>query len=137
MVEAFLTASRAGDIDGVLAVLAPDVIRRADRSAVPPDRPAEIRGARAVAEEIAAFGRNSRFAEPALVGGAVGILVAPQGRLRLVVAVTVVGERITAYELIADPSRLHLLDLAVLGEVTAASEPGPPGRISPGGGDPR
>ncbi|OMI40100.1 sigma-70 family RNA polymerase sigma factor [Streptomyces sparsogenes] len=117
VVEAFLTASRAGDIDGVLAVLAPDVVRRADRAAVPPDRPGEIRGARAVAEEIAAFGRNSRFAEPALVGGRVGIVVAPQGRLRLVVAVTVVGERITAYELIADPARLHRLDLAVLDAV--------------------
>ncbi|MER6140685.1 sigma-70 family RNA polymerase sigma factor [Streptomyces sparsogenes] len=120
VVEAFLTASRNGDIDGVLAVLAPDVVRRADRSAVPPDRPAEIRGARAVAEEIASFGRNSRFAEPALVGGAVGIVVAPQGRLRLALAVTVVGERITAYELIADLARLHRLDLAVLDDVTAA-----------------
>ncbi|WP_435864334.1 hypothetical protein [Streptomyces sparsogenes] len=90
-----------------------------------------------MAEEIAAFGRNSRFAEPALVGGRVGIVVAPQGRLRLVLAVTVVGERITAYELIADPGRLHRLDPGVLDAVTAAAEPAPPGRISPGGGDPR
>ncbi|MFI1333688.1 sigma-70 family RNA polymerase sigma factor [Streptomyces sp. NPDC020845] len=114
VVEAFLAASRAGDIDGVLTVLAPDVIRRADRAALPAGRPTEVRGARAVAEEIAAFGRNSRFAEPALVNGAVGIVVAPWGRLRLVLAVTVVGERITAYELIADPARLHQLDLTVL-----------------------
>ncbi|MDX3225679.1 sigma-70 family RNA polymerase sigma factor [Streptomyces sp. ME19-01-6] len=119
VVEAFLTASRSGDIDGVLTVLAPDVVRRADRAALPPDRPTEVRGARAVAEEIAAFGRNSRFAEPALVNGAVGIVVAPRGRLRLVLAVTVVGERITAYELIADPARLHQLDLAVLDGATA------------------
>lgn len=118
VVEAFLAASRAGDIDGVLTVLAPDVLRRADRAALPAGRPAEVRGAQAVAEEIATFGRNSRFAEPALVDGAVGIVVAPQGRLRLVLAVTVVGERITAYELIADPARLHRLDLAVLDAVT-------------------
>ncbi len=35
MVEAFLAASRAGDVDAVLAVLAPDVVRRADRVAMP------------------------------------------------------------------------------------------------------
>ncbi|MGY0058596.1 sigma-70 family RNA polymerase sigma factor [Streptomyces sp. LZ34] len=119
VVEAFLTASRAGDIDGVLTVLAPDVVRRADRAALPTGRPTEVRGARAVAEEIAAFGRNSRFAEPSLVNGAVGIVVAPRGRLRLALTLTVIGERITAYELIADPARLHQLDLAVLDEVTA------------------
>jgi RNA polymerase sigma-70 factor, ECF subfamily len=112
--EAFLAASRSGDIEAVLAVLAPDVLRRAGRDALPTGRAAEIRGARAVAEEIAAFGRNARFAEPALVNGAVGIVVAPHGRLLLALALTIEGERITEYELIADPARLRRLDLAVL-----------------------
>jgi hypothetical protein len=47
----FLSASRRGDITGLLAGLVPDVIRRADPAALPPGRPAEIRGAGAVVKE--------------------------------------------------------------------------------------
>jgi RNA polymerase sigma factor (sigma-70 family) len=114
VIEAFLAASRAGDVDAVLAVLAPDVVRRASRSALPEGRPTEVRGARAVAEEIAVFGRNARFAEPVLLDGTVGVVVAPGGRLRLALTVRVEGERVAEYELIADPARLRQLDLAVL-----------------------
>ncbi|MFJ9851525.1 sigma-70 family RNA polymerase sigma factor [Streptomyces sp. NPDC101150] len=116
VIEAFLAASRAGDVDAVLAVLAPDAVRLADRAALPAGRATEIRGARAVAEEIAAFGRNSQFAEPMLVNGVVGIVVAPRGRLLLAITVTIDGEKIAGYELIADPTRLHQLGLALLGE---------------------
>ncbi|MFF3393433.1 sigma-70 family RNA polymerase sigma factor [Streptomyces sp. NPDC002669] len=115
VIEAFLSAARAGDIDAVLAVLAPDVVRRADRAALPEGRPVEVRGARAVAKEIVVFGRNAHVAEVVLINGAVGIVVAPHGRLRLVLTVTTARRRITGYELIADPNRLQQLDLAVLG----------------------
>jgi RNA polymerase sigma factor (sigma-70 family) len=114
VVEAFLAASRTGDLDAVLAVLAPDVVRRADRAALPPERARTVRGARPVAEEIVVFGRNARFAEPALVNGAVGIVVAAHGRLQLALTVTIEGEKIVAYELVADPTRLRQLELAVL-----------------------
>jgi RNA polymerase sigma-70 factor (ECF subfamily) len=113
VVEAFLAASRAGDVDAVLAVLAPHVVRVGDRAALPAGRAAEVRGARAVAEEIVVFGRNARFAELALVDGAVGLLVAPRGRLLTALTFTVSGDQITGYELIADPARLRQLDLAV------------------------
>ncbi|MFB7501560.1 sigma factor-like helix-turn-helix DNA-binding protein [Streptomyces sp. NPDC056161] len=116
VVEAFLAAVRAGDIDAVLAVLAPDAVRRADRAALREGRPVEVRGARFVAEEIAVFGRNVRVAEVVLIDGAVGIAVAPYGRLRLALTVETARERITGYELIADPNRLQQLDLAVLDE---------------------
>ena len=115
VVETFLAAARDGDVDAVIAVLAPDAVRRADRAALPAGRPTQVRGARNVAAEIVVFGRNARFAELALIDGAVGILVAPDGRLQLALAITVEGERIAAYELIADPPRLARLDLAVLG----------------------
>lgn len=115
VVEMFLAATRAGDVEGVLAVLAPDVVRRADPAALQPGRAAEVRGARAVAEEIAIFGANARFAEPVLVNGAVGFLVAPRGRLLLAATVTIEGEKISSYELIADTAQLARLDLAVLG----------------------
>lgn len=95
MVEASLAAARSGDLAAVVAVLAPDVVRRADRFAVPAERPAEVRGAGRVSEEIAAFGRVSRFAEAALINGEVGVVVAPRGRLLLAIAVTVRGDRIS------------------------------------------
>src|SRR6185437_9361509 len=106
---------RAGDVNAVLAVLDPDVVRRADAAALPAGRPLEVRGARTVAGEIAAFGRNARFADVALVDGAMGIVVAPRGRLVLVIGVSFAGDgRIAGYELIAEPARLRDLDLAVL-----------------------
>ncbi|MFF2957684.1 sigma-70 family RNA polymerase sigma factor [Streptomyces sp. NPDC057963] len=121
VIDAFLAASRAGDVDAVLAVLAPDVVRKADRAALPDGRPIEVRGARAVAEEIVVFGRKAWCAEAALVDGTGGIVVAPYGRLSLVLAVTVEDDRITGYELIADPERLRGLDLAVLDETSSAA----------------
>ena len=46
VVEAFLAASRAGDIDGLLAVLAPDVVRRAEPVVLRVGLETELRGAR-------------------------------------------------------------------------------------------
>ncbi|NGO14332.1 sigma-70 family RNA polymerase sigma factor [Streptomyces sp. HC44] len=115
VVEAFLAAARTGDLDGLLAVLAPDVVRRADPAVLPSGAPTEIRGADAVARNTTVFGRPSRFGTPALVNGTVGIVVAPRGRLRLAIRFTF-GEdgRITAYEVIGEPERLRELSLGVL-----------------------
>lgn len=114
IVEAFLAASRAGDIEAVLEVLSADVVRRADRHAIPADRPSVVQGAQAVATEIAVFGRSARFAELLLVNGSPGIAVAPHGRLRLIILCVVDGDTITEYELVADPARLEQLRLATL-----------------------
>ncbi|POX39118.1 RNA polymerase subunit sigma-70 [Streptomyces sp. Ru73] len=116
VVEAFLAASRRGDLDALLAVLAPGVVRRADPAALPPGAAPVLSGARAVAEGTLVLGRRARFAEPALVDGAPGIVVAPYGRLLLVLTLTVEAGRISAYEVIADQARLARLDLAVLEE---------------------
>ncbi|MEC3980568.1 sigma-70 family RNA polymerase sigma factor [Amycolatopsis sp. H20-H5] len=124
VVDAFLDASRGGDLDALLDVLAPDVVRRADRAALPPEVATVVRGARVVAEETLVFGRKARFAQAALVNGAVGVVVAPHGRLLTVLTLTVEGDRITGYEVIADPARLRRLDLAVLGEPEAATANG-------------
>ncbi|PXX70732.1 RNA polymerase sigma-70 factor (ECF subfamily) [Nocardia tenerifensis] len=113
VVEAFLTAARGGDLDALLAVLAPDVVRVADPAALPSGMSAVVRGARAVAEETVLLQRRSRVATLALVNGAVGVLVAPRGRLLLALMVTVRGDRVARYEVIADPARLRELDLAV------------------------
>ncbi|MFD7286848.1 sigma-70 family RNA polymerase sigma factor [Streptomyces sp. NPDC059863] len=114
VIEAFLAASRGGDLNALLAVLAPDVVRRADPAGLPPGMATEVRGARVVAEETMVLGRGARFAEAALVNGTVGVVVAPRGRLFRALTFTIDGDRITAYEVIADPARLQRLELAVL-----------------------
>jgi RNA polymerase sigma-70 factor (ECF subfamily) len=116
VVEAFLAAARRGDLAALLAVLAPDVIRRADPAALPPGGETLVRGADAVARQTLVLGPRARFAEPALVNGAVGVVVASRGELLLALTLTLADGRITGYDVIADPARLRDLDLAVLGE---------------------
>ncbi|WP_307796333.1 sigma-70 family RNA polymerase sigma factor [Amycolatopsis sp. 195334CR] len=115
VVEAFLTASRDGDLDALLTILAPDAVRRAGPGALPASAPAEVRGARAVAEGVLVFGRRAHLAEVALVDGEIGVVVAPGGRLALVLTFTFDGDRIAGYEVIASPRRLAELELAVSG----------------------
>jgi RNA polymerase sigma-70 factor (ECF subfamily) len=112
VVEAFLAAARDGDFDALLAVLDADVVLHVDAAAA--GTPTTIRGARAVAANAQAFSANSRFAEPALIDGAVGIVVAPKGRLALVLRFGVVGDVIADIAIEADPQRLSRLSLAVL-----------------------
>ncbi|WP_394825620.1 sigma-70 family RNA polymerase sigma factor [Pendulispora albinea] len=115
IVHAFLTASRSGDLDGLLAVLAPDVVRRADASALRGDAHAlEVRGAREVAEETRTNADRARFARPILVNGQVGAVIAPHGRLLLVLALTIEGDRIAVIDVIHDPARLRQLRLNVV-----------------------
>jgi RNA polymerase sigma-70 factor (ECF subfamily) len=112
LVDAFLAAARDGDFDALLNVLDADVVLRVDAAAA--GTPTTIRGAHAVATNARAFSANARFAEPALVDGAVGIVVAPNGKLALVLRFGVGGEKITEIDIDADPQRLSRFSLAVL-----------------------
>lgn len=94
VVDAFLSAARSGDLEGLLAVLAPDVIRTADPAALPAGLATTVRGALTVARETVLLQQRSRLATLALVDGTVGILVAPRGKLLLALTVTVRGERV-------------------------------------------
>ncbi|WP_236809229.1 sigma-70 family RNA polymerase sigma factor [Amycolatopsis albispora] len=113
VIEAFLAAARDGDLDTLLDVLAPDAVRRSDPAVLPPGAPAEVRGARAVAESIMQFGRRAHLAEIALVNGELGVVVAPGGRLALVLTFTIDGGLVTGYEVIASPRRLATFELAL------------------------
>jgi RNA polymerase sigma factor (sigma-70 family) len=114
VVDAFFAAARGGDFDALVAVLDPDVVLRVDRSAARAGVPVVVRGAAAVAKGALTFSRRTRFAQPALVNGAAGVVVAPRGRLFAVMGFTVRGARIVAIDILADPERLRQLDLAVL-----------------------
>jgi RNA polymerase sigma-70 factor (ECF subfamily) len=50
------------------------------------------------------------------VNGAVGIVVAPRGRLLMVLRLTITGGKIVEIDAVADQARLRGLDLAVLDE---------------------
>ncbi|MFJ4669935.1 sigma-70 family RNA polymerase sigma factor [Kitasatospora purpeofusca] len=115
VVEAFLAAARGGDLDALLAVLAPEVVRRADPAALPAGRPVLLRGAGAVARETRVIGRRARFAVPVLVDGEVCAAIAPDGRLRLLLRFEVVDGRVAGFEVVADPARLAALELSLPG----------------------
>ena len=105
-----LTA-RHGDFEGLLAVLDPDVVFRADHAAQRLGSLAEIRGAAAVAET---FKGRAQAAKPALVDGALGLAVIFGGQLRIVLHLTIAGDRISAVEAVADAERIGTFDVAVL-----------------------
>ena len=72
----------------------------------------EIRGAAAYARRSGAGGAWA--AQPALVNGAVGVIVAPGGRLMMVLEFTIENGKIIDVDAIADPKRLAELERAVL-----------------------
>ena len=112
--EAFLAAARGGDLGALLAVLDPDVVLHADAATVPSGAAATLRGAAAVARGARAASGRSQYSRVALVNGTPGIVMAPRGRLRVVLAFTMTGDKISRIDVIADPARLETLDLAVL-----------------------
>jgi len=113
VVEAFIAASRSGDIGALVAVLDPDVVIRADygRGA---RATSEVRGAEAVAGQAMLFRRFADGARPAVVNGAAGVVVFTGDRPYAVIGITVGSGRIVAIDILADPDRLARLDLTVL-----------------------
>jgi len=59
---------------------------------------------------------RARFAQPALVDGAVGAVWAPRGRPRVVFGFTITCVKIVEIDILADPERLRQLDLAVFND---------------------
>jgi RNA polymerase sigma-70 factor (ECF subfamily) len=114
IVDAFFAAARNGDFDALVAVLDPDVVLRSDGGVARPRHMVVISGARAVAEQALTFGRLSPFARPALINGSAGVVVAANGRPLSVMGFSVTDGKIVAIDVLADPERLHELDLAVL-----------------------
>jgi RNA polymerase sigma-70 factor (ECF subfamily) len=92
VVDAFLSALRAGDFEGLLAVLDPQLVVRADMATGPPS---EIRGAAAWAKGAVAFGQLARLVQPAIVNGAIGLVMAPRGQLTRALTFTIANDRIT------------------------------------------
>ncbi|WP_064707149.1 sigma-70 family RNA polymerase sigma factor [Rhizobium bangladeshense] len=110
--EAFLTASRNGDLGALVAVLAPDVVFRPDATAARYGIGA-MRGATAVAE---AFKGRAQAAQMAIVEGELGFVVLVGGQVRVAVSLTIEEGRIAAIDAVADPDHLEQIEFSVLDE---------------------
>jgi RNA polymerase sigma-70 factor (ECF subfamily) len=107
VVEAFLAASRAGDFQALLELLDPDAVFRIDAGRGSPLARPAIAGAEAVAREVLA--RGAPFAplgRPALVNGAIGVVVGRPEMPLAVAGMTIVEGRIAALDLVIDREKL-------------------------------
>jgi RNA polymerase sigma-70 factor (ECF subfamily) len=84
---------------------------RADAVAARMGGHAELRGATMLAQH---FKGRAQGAQVGLIDGVIGIIVAPRGRLLLVLRPTIRNGRIAAIDVVADPEHLRRLDVAVL-----------------------
>src|SRR5215831_114160 len=111
VVDAFMGALRAGDFEGLLAVLDPDLVVRADMPGAPPS---QIRGAALFAKGAVAYGHLAQLTQPALVDGTIGVVVAPQGRLVRALRFTIANGKITEIDVIGTPERLRELEVSTV-----------------------
>jgi RNA polymerase sigma-70 factor (ECF subfamily) len=113
VVDAFYTAARGGDFDGLVALLDPDVVLRSDFGARRPPAPGVVRGATAVAGQALMFSNPAAVLLPVLVNGAAGVVVTVAGRPFAVMGFTVTEGRIVEINAIADPERVQRIAAAV------------------------
>ena len=114
VLDAFLAAAREGDFEGLLKVLDPDVVLRADRGAASIGGSRVVRGAANVARQAQAFSRLDIDVRPALVNGAVGTVTLRDGQPFAIAGFTIRHRRIVEMDVFADPERLSQLDLVIL-----------------------
>jgi ketosteroid isomerase-like protein len=113
VVDAFLAAAREGDFEGLLAVLDPDVVLRADMGPLAGGL-REVRGAQAVAAQARFYSQLGLVVHPALINGVIGAVTTRDGEPFSVGAITVRGGKIVEIDILADPERLRQLDLTIL-----------------------
>ena len=120
-VDAFLAASRTGNLAGLLALLDPQVVLRSDdvaaqkstasEAAGGPSMPSELRGSDGVAR---AFLGRAHAAKLALIDGSIGATWAPGGKVRVAFVFTIAEGRVVAIDVIADPEFVDTLDVTIL-----------------------
>jgi RNA polymerase sigma-70 factor (ECF subfamily) len=112
VIDAFLAAARSGDFDGLVRLLDPDVVFRADgggRGFLA--RPA-IRGAGTVARQAGLFApRLAGYARPVTVNGSAGLVVEAPGQPRIVASFSIRNGRIVALAMNGDPAKTTRIDL--------------------------
>jgi RNA polymerase sigma factor (sigma-70 family) len=114
VVDAFLAAAREGDFAGLVTVLHPEIVLRADAGTVT-GMSRVVRGAQAVAAQAGTFSRSGLSSDVVLVNGSIGLVSRrADGRLFSVLGFTIVGGKIVEIDILADPDRLGRLDLSAV-----------------------
>ena len=114
VVDAFLAAAQKGDFEGLVAVLDPDIVLRADGGAVK-GMSRLVRGAQAVLAQAAAFSKIGLSNQVVLVNGNIGLVChLPDGRRFSVIAFTIANGKVVEMDILADPERLGRLDLSAI-----------------------
>ena len=108
VIAAFLRATRERDVNGMLAVLAPDVVRRTQGEG---QRHHEIRGAHSVSREALQNTKSARLAELVSIAGRPALIVAPRGRLAIALCFAVSAGRIATIDVITDAAELVKLQI--------------------------
>ena len=113
VVEAFLAAAREGDFEGLVSLLHPDVVLRADYG--PPRGFDEVRGRDAALERARSYAKLGLTAQLVLVNGAPGVVTLDADGKPFSLGSIVVREgRIAEIDFLADPERLARLDVSWL-----------------------
>ena len=121
VVDAFLAASRDGDFDALLAILDPEVVLRADPTAVrtatankSQGAPPLVRDARGAPAIATMFKGRARGAARATIDGEAGAVWFHNGRTRAAFVFTVNAGKISAIDLIMEPDAIAELEVEVL-----------------------
>jgi RNA polymerase sigma factor (sigma-70 family) len=112
---AFLTASRTGNFEALLALLDADVVLTGDAFVTPAGRPEVLRGREKVGRGAITASERASHSQLALIDDRIGIVYAPGGRLEVVLLLTPTPQQtVGTIDIIADPARLQQLRIAVL-----------------------
>jgi RNA polymerase sigma-70 factor (ECF subfamily) len=117
----FLAAAREGDLDGLVAMLAPDAVLVGDGGGIARSIPHPMVGAAAIARALVRFyGQADEWGvtlEPAWINGQPGFrTIAPDGRLVNVVALDILDGHVRAIHSVLNPNKLaHLGEISDLG----------------------
>ncbi|WP_278235932.1 RNA polymerase sigma-70 factor [Isoptericola sp. AK164] len=111
----FVVAAQAGDVEGLMDVLAPDVVSLSDGGGVASAARRPIRGAEKVAAFLAGLvrtaGAGTRWEEGSY-NGLPAVVVRRDGTAEVAVLVDTFGDRVTALYLVRNPEKLGGLDEA-------------------------
>jgi RNA polymerase sigma factor (sigma-70 family) len=121
VVDAFFLAAREGNFGALVNVLDPDVVVRIDAGANLPIASMVLRGAASVAKQTikglaSSLARPGVQMHPALVNGAVGVVVTVHGQPSVVMGFTIADGKIVEIDSIANPERVGRIAAAVLAD---------------------
>ena len=107
IVDAFFGAARRGDLEGLVAVLDPEVMLRSDGGAQRPELSVLLRGSAAIAGQALRFANPAATLRPVVVNGSAGVLITIGDQPISLMAFTVARGKIVAIDALADPDRLE------------------------------